>query len=366
MPVLVRFFSVFLCVLCGYFRRTKERPDDQGSDGIQRQPPQRQPLRHAQAWTLNEPFALEKAGGCCPASPSPLRPTGDSQRRRRQRHPHLPRAERRLPRRQALIAADDPGWWDIAVGPGKPIDTDRYFVICPNMLGGCRGTTGPNSLNPADRPALTAAISLHHRRRHGRGAPPAAGTPGRRATAGGGGRLPGRAPWCLTWAARHPGACAGCIALATSPRLTSQALAFDVVGRNAILRDPDFHGGQYYDGAGPRGGSGPGADDWAYHLSFAGSHDRKFEADRLAPARCGHRFEKRFSVGSYLGYQGEIRRTFRRQQLCDDLAGDGPVRPGRTPQELAAAFAATAAGWSSASPATGCSRPSNRATSSTR
>jgi homoserine O-acetyltransferase len=67
---------------------------------------------------------------------------------------------------------DDPGWWDIVVGPGKTVDTDRYFVICPNALGGCRGTTGPNSLNPetgrrygADFPTITTTDIVEIQRR---------------------------------------------------------------------------------------------------------------------------------------------------------------------------------------------------------
>jgi len=63
---------------------------------------------------------------------------------------------------------DDPGWWDIVVGPGKAIDTDRYFVVCPNILGGCRGTTGPNSAQSRDRPALCRRLSRDYRGRRRR------------------------------------------------------------------------------------------------------------------------------------------------------------------------------------------------------
>ena len=141
---------------------------------------------------------------------------------------------------------DDPGWWDIAVGPGKAIDTSRYFVICPNLLGGCRGTTGPGSVNPAtgkpygrDFPTITVGDMVEVQRRlldH-------LGISQLLAVVGG--SLGGHQ--ALTWATRHPDRVRGVVALATSARLTSQALAFDVVGRNAILRDPHFHGGQYYD-----------------------------------------------------------------------------------------------------------------------
>ena len=142
--------------------------------------------------------------------------------------------------------ADDPGWWDIVVGPGKPIDTNRYFVICPNLLGGCRGTTGPGSINPAtgkpygrDFPTVTVGDMVEVQLR-------LLDQSGDRTTARGcwwfDGRSSGAGVGDAVSRAR-----AGVVALATSARLTSQALAFDVVGRNAILRDPHYHGGQYYD-----------------------------------------------------------------------------------------------------------------------
>src|ERR1035437_10687771 len=141
---------------------------------------------------------------------------------------------------------DDPGWWDIVVGPGKPIDTNLYFVICPNLLGGCRGTTGPGSMNPEtgqpygpDFPTVTIGDMVEVERRlldHlGIG----------QLVAVVGGSVGGHQT--QTWATQHPDRLRGAVVLASSPRLTSQALAFDVVGRNAIRRDPHFHGGEYYD-----------------------------------------------------------------------------------------------------------------------
>ena len=147
--------------------------------------------------------------------------------------------------------ADDPGWWDIVVGPGKCIDTDRYFVVCPNILGGCRGTTGPNSVNPetgrpygADFPVITVADIVDAQRLliDHLGIGRLRGVVG--ASLGGN--------MVLNWATRYGDRLAGAIAVGTSARLTSQAMAFDIVGRNAIIRDPAYHNGQYYDqGHGP-------------------------------------------------------------------------------------------------------------------
>ncbi|MGA2799095.1 MAG: homoserine O-acetyltransferase, partial [Thermoguttaceae bacterium] len=147
--------------------------------------------------------------------------------------------------------ADDPGWWDIVVGPGKSIDTDRYFVVCPNILGGCRGTTGPNSLNPetgrpygADFPVITVADIVDAQRLviDHLGIGRLRGVVG--ASLGGN--------MVLNWATRYGDRLAGAIAAGTSARLTSQAMAFDIVGRNAIIRDPAYQNGQYYDqGHGP-------------------------------------------------------------------------------------------------------------------
>ena len=200
---------------------------------------------------------------------------------------------------------DDPGWWDIVVGPDKAIDTDRYFVICPNLLGGCRGSTGPGSPNPAtgqpygrDFPIITIGDMVAVQRRlvdH-------LGIDALLAVVGGsmGGHQ------ALTWATRVPERVRGVMALATSARLTTQALAFDVVGRNAIRRDPHFHGGRYYTrDRGPE--TGLAIARMIGHITYLSREamSQKFEADRLQPREVAIEFEKTFSVGSYLGHQGQ-------------------------------------------------------------
>ena len=243
-------------------------------------------------------------------------------------------------------AQDDPGWWDLVVGPGKVIDTERFFVICPNLLGGCRGTTGPGSLNPVtgrpygrDFPAITVGDMVEVQRRlvdH-------LGIEQLRAVAGG--SLGGHQ--ALTWATRFPDRVRGVVALATSPRLTSQALAFDVVGRNAILRDPHFHGGQYYDK--PNGPAvGLALARMIGHITYLSPQAMtdKFEADRLHPRDVAVQFEKRFSVGSYLGYQGAkfVERFDANSYVTISLAMD-LFDLGRTPAELAKTFRPARCRW---------------------
>jgi len=200
---------------------------------------------------------------------------------------------------------DDPGWWDVAVGPGKPIDTDRYFVICPNVLGGCRGSTGPNTLNPAtgkpfgsDFPLITVDDIMAAQRLlidH-------LGIDRLRAVIGGslGGQM------ALTWATRHPDRVAGIALIATAPRLTSQALAFDVIGRNAILRDPNYRDGQYYS-EGPKPDVGLAIARMLGHITYLSREamTQKFDPDRLRAREIRTQFETKFSVGSYLAYQGD-------------------------------------------------------------
>ncbi len=202
-------------------------------------------------------------------------------------------------------ADDEPGWWELGVGPGKYIDTDKYFVICPNVLGGCRGTTGPNSLNPAtdkpygrDFPTVTVDDMVRVQKRvvdH-------LGIDKLLAVIGGsmGGHH------ALHWGAKFSDRTRSVMPVATSPRLTSQALAFDVVARNAILQDRDFQDGQYYESVtGPVVGLAIAR--MLGHITYL-SHEAmqdKFESDRHQPRDVATAFEKKFSVGSYLAYQSE-------------------------------------------------------------
>jgi homoserine O-acetyltransferase/O-succinyltransferase len=241
---------------------------------------------------------------------------------------------------------DDPGWWDVLIGPGKAIDTNRFFVICPNLLGGCRGTTGPSSVNPAtgqpygrDFPTITLPdmVEVQYRLLQQLKIP--------RLHAVLGGSVGGHQ--ALTWATRHPDYMRGVILLATSPRLTAQAVAFDVVGRNAILRDPHYHGGQYYDRPhGPRVGLALAR--MIGHITYLSPEamTQKFEPDRLQPRDVAIEFEKRFSVGSYLGYQGAkfVERFDANSYLVLSMAMD-LFDLGRTPADLAKTFQKSACRW---------------------
>jgi len=200
---------------------------------------------------------------------------------------------------------DTPGWWDTLVGPGRAIDTDRYFVICPNILGGCRGTTGPASINPQtgrpygrDFPRITVAdmVDLQARLIDHLNV--------ERLAAVVGGSLGGHQ--ALTWATRYPDRVAACGAIATSPRLTSQAMAFDVIGRNAIATDPHFADGQYY-GKAQQPDVGLAIARMLGHITYLSSEAmaEKFDIDRHRPRDLDTRFEKNFSVGTYLAHQGE-------------------------------------------------------------
>lgn len=147
-------------------------------------------------------------------------------------------------------AGGRPGWWEAAVGPGKAVDTGRYFVVCSNVLGGCQGTTGPSSVNPAtgrpyglDFPVITPrdmvrvqAALLDYLGIE-------------RVLAVIGGSL--GAMQAIEWAVTFPDRLLGAVPIAGCSRFHPQGIAFNAVQREAILRDPAFRGGQYYPGPGP-------------------------------------------------------------------------------------------------------------------
>ena len=151
----------------------------------------------------------------------------------------------------------------------------------------------------------------------------------------------------LTWATHFPDRVQGVIALATSPRLTNQALAFDVVGRNAIRRDPHYHGGQYYgEEHGPEVGLAIAR--MIGHITYLSRQamTQKFEANRLQPRNVATEFEKTFSVGTYLGHQGAkfVERFDANSYMALSMAMN-LFDLGATPAELAAAFRPTKSHW---------------------
>lgn len=216
----------------------------------------------------------------------------------------------------AGIAADDPrdiGWWDNMVGPGKAVDTDRFFVIGVNNIGSCFGSTGPVSINPdtgrpwgADFPILTVEdwVLAQARLADYFGI--------RRFAAVMGGSLGGMQ--ALSWAIACPERVAHCVVIASTPRLSAQNIGFNEVARRAIISDPEFHGGNYYEhGVVPRRGLAVAR--MIGHITYLSDDDMatKFgrtqrEAGPNGNFRYGYDVE--FEVESYLRYQGEKFSTY--------------------------------------------------------
>lgn len=196
-----------------------------------------------------------------------------------------------------------PGWWETCIGPGKCIDTTRFFVVSLNNLGGCKGSTGPNTINPEtgkpfgpDFPIVTVRDWVRSQERLGR----ALGIERWAAVAGG--SLGGMQ--ALQWAIDFPHQIRHALIIAAAPKLSAQNIAFNEVARQAILSDPDFHRGRYYDyGTVPRRGLMLAR--MLGHITYLseGSMRAKFGRE-LRQGQLNFGFETEFQVESYLRYQG--------------------------------------------------------------
>ncbi len=202
---------------------------------------------------------------------------------------------------------DDPkniGWWDNMIGPGKPLDTNRFFVIGVNNLGGCFGSTGPSSINPGSGlpygssfPVITVEDWVNAQAR-------LADTLGiARFAAVMGGSL--GAMQALQWAIGYPDRVNHVVAVAAAPTLSAQNIAFNEVARQAITTDPDFHGGNYYQhGVVPRRGLRLAR--MIGHITYL-SDDAMMEkfGRALREGKPGFHFDVDFEVESYLRHQGD-------------------------------------------------------------
>ena len=192
-----------------------------------------------------------------------------------------------------------PGWWDSMIGPGKAFDTRRYFVISTNVLGGCGGTTGPGSTDPqTGRPygSRFPPVSIGDMVRLQRMLTESLGI--RRLLSVSGGSMGGMQ--ALQWAVSYPDQVASVIPIASTHRHSAQQIAFNEVGRQAIIADPDFNHGDYYGGSSPERGLAVAR--MVGHITYMSddSMREKFGRRRRKAADQGDMFE----VESYLRYRG--------------------------------------------------------------
>lgn len=196
------------------------------------------------------------------------------------------------------------GWWWRMVGPGRPIDTDRFFVICANVVGGCMGSTGPSSTDPStgkpyglNLPLITIGDMVRAQKMlidH-------LGVPDLFSVIGGsmGGMQ------ALEWAASYPDQVFSAIPIATAAKHSSQNIAFHEVGRQAVMADPDWNGGAYYDKKSmPR--KGLAVARMAAHITYLSDEalHRKFGRNLQDRQKISFGFDADFQIESYLRYQG--------------------------------------------------------------
>lgn len=201
------------------------------------------------------------------------------------------------------------GWWDVLIGKGKAIDTDRFFVVCSNILGGCKGTTGPASINPktqkpygssfpkisiGDMVNVQKVLAEHLQIKH--------------IFAVIGGSMGGFQ--AMKWGIYYPDFVDRLVIIASSPRFSSQALGFEIVARDVITQDPNFNGGDYYDNEGPKIGLANARK--LAHITYLSAEgmEQKFkraaakEAHSKATQAYATPFDMNIPLESYLRYQG--------------------------------------------------------------
>jgi len=202
--------------------------------------------------------------------------------------------------------AEDPenvGWWDNMIGPGKPVDTNRFFVVGVNNLGGCHGSTGPKSANPrtgkpwgADFPVVTVEdwVATQARLADHLGIP--------RLAAVIGGSL--GAMQALQWTISFPERVRHSIVIACAPNLSAQNIAFNEVARQAIITDPDFHGGHYYE-HNTQPTRGLRVARMIGHITYLSDDEMAAKFGRqLKNGKLSYSFDTEFEIESYLRHQG--------------------------------------------------------------
>lgn len=196
-----------------------------------------------------------------------------------------------------------PGWWDAMIGPGKAFDTDKYFIVCSNVIGGCKGSTGPSSVNPAtgkpygiDFPIITIEDMVKAQKKlidH-------LGIEKLLCVAGGsmGGMQ------VLQWVALYPEAVAAAIPIATALKHSPQQIAFDEVGRQAVMADPAWNEGDYYGRAIPERGLAIAR--MVGHITYMSDRSMQDKFSRkLKDGNYTFSFKTDFEVEGYLRYQGD-------------------------------------------------------------
>ncbi|SNY90796.1 homoserine O-acetyltransferase [Cohaesibacter sp. ES.047] len=197
-----------------------------------------------------------------------------------------------------------PGWWTTVIGPGKPIDTDRYFVICSNVLGGCSGSTGPASINPETGNAYGLELPVITIRDMVRAQTMLIDRLGiDKLFSVIGGSMGGMQ--AIQWTSEYPERCASAVFIATAPHHTSQNIAFYEVGRQAVMADPEWHGGRYLDfGTTPR--KGLSVARMAAHVTYMSEQSLQSKFGRNLQNREAKTFsfDADFQIESYLRHQG--------------------------------------------------------------
>ena len=198
----------------------------------------------------------------------------------------------------------DPGWWDECIGPGKAFDTNKYFVFCSNIIGGCQGSTGPSSINPESGkpyglsfPVITVGDMVRAQVQlvdH-------LGIEKLMAVAGGsmGGMQ------VLQWTVDYPERLQAALPIATTARHSPMLIAFSEVGRQAIYADPNWNSGDYYDG--PRPNTGLALARMIGHITYLSEQSMhgKFGRRLQKRERFGFEFDTEFAIESYLHYNGQ-------------------------------------------------------------